>query len=97
VDWRLRIADWQGEVRLARANLASARPRHDSDVAESAIRNPQFAIASQSAIPLDRNDPLHARGEDDGHGARPRSDLDDDVAGRGLERVDDLREELRVA
>jgi len=71
--------------------------RHDIDVAESAIRNPQSAIICQSAIPLDRDDALHARGENDRQGARSRSDLEDDVAGRGLERVDDLREELRVA
>jgi len=32
-----------------------------------------------------------------GQAPPPRSDLEDDVAGRGLERVDDLREQLRVA
>src|SRR6266581_4515107 len=58
---------------------------------------PRSEFRRQSAILFDRDDPMHARGEDGSKGSRPRPDLEHDVPGRRVEGVDDLAEDVGVA
>src|SRR5438034_7085711 len=56
------------------------------------LRVPRSEFRRQAAILFDRDDPMHARGEDGRQGSRPRPDLEHDVPGRRVEGVDDLAE-----
>jgi len=70
---------------------------HDGQLFDSALRIPHSALGCQPPILFYCDDPQPAGEQLLGQAPPPRSDLEDDVAGRGLERVDDLREQLRVA
>src|SRR5207245_1393497 len=72
-------------------------PLHRPPSVCSALRVPRSEFLRQSAILLDRDDPMHARGEDGSKGSRPRPDLEHDVPGGRVEGVDDLAEDVGVA
>src|SRR2546422_5836099 len=70
---------------------------HDGQQLCPGSRLPRSEFGCQPPVLLYRDDPQAAGEQLLGEAPPPRSDLEHDVAGRGLERVDDLREELRVA
>src|SRR5213078_2577301 len=69
---------------------------NDGESIYSAFHIPHSAFVRQSAILLYSDHPPHAWGQDGREGSRPRPDLDHDVVGRGLERVDDALQDVPV-
>src|SRR5437763_119772 len=71
-------------------------PLNDLRLSQSAIRNPQSQIECKPSILLDGDHAWPAREQLLGEAPRPRPDLDHDVVGRGLERVDDALQHVPV-
>src|SRR5437867_6332957 len=71
-------------------------PLNDLRLSQTAIRNPQSQIECKPSILLDGDHAWPAREQLLGEAPRPRPDLDHDVVGRGLERVDDALQHVPV-
>src|SRR5439155_22656584 len=71
-------------------------PLNDLRLSQPATRNPQSQIECKPSILLDGDHAWPAREQLLGEAPRPRPDLDHDVVGRGLERVDDALQHVPV-
>src|SRR5437870_11716941 len=67
-------------------------PSYEGQSTCSAFRVPRSDFGSQPPVLLYCNHPQPAREQDLGQASPPRPDLEHDVVGRGVERVDDLLE-----
>src|SRR5207244_7693487 len=71
-------------------------PQHEAESANSELRTPHSALVCQLSIFFYRNHPQPAGEQLLSKAPSPRSDLEHDIAGRGVERVDDALQDVPI-